>query len=157
EALAQLACAAGNLGAHAARAAPDRALLLSDLAQDKADALIAVAERLGFIVRHDDPRRRIVACPGRPACASGFIAARSLAAAVARHLSPVHNGTAVHISGCAKGCAHPLPAALTVVGGELGCAIVHQGSARAAPRRYIDLADLVGEIVRAAVVSSDVG
>jgi precorrin-3B synthase len=157
EALAQLACAAANLGARAARAAAGRALLLSDLAQDKADALIAAAEPLGFIVRHDDPRRRIIACAGRPACASGFIAARALAAEVAQHLSPIRNGTTIHISGCAKGCAHPMPAALTVVGSELGCAIVHQGSARSAPRRYIDLADLVGGIVRAAVVSSDVG
>jgi precorrin-3B synthase len=157
EALAQLLCAAANLGAHAARAAPGRALLLSDLAQDKADALAASAERLGFIVHPDDPRSRIVACPGRPACASGFIAARALAAEVAQHLSPIRSGTTIHISGCAKGCAHPMPAALTVVGGELGCAIVHQGSARAAPRRYIDPADLVGEIVRTARKLSEAG
>ena len=37
----------------------------------------------------------------------------------------------IHISGCAKGCAHPGAAALTVVGTERGCGIVH---ARLGPR-----------------------
>jgi precorrin-3B synthase len=157
EALAQLAVAAADYGAHAAGAAPGRALLLIDLMEDKADALAAIAEQLGFIVRLDDPRRRIVACPGRPACASGFIAARALAAEIAQHLSPVPDGTAIHISGCAKGCAHPIPAALTVVGGEHGCGIIHQGSARSTPRRYVDPADLVAEIVGAAARRSGAG
>ncbi len=38
--------------------------LLIGVAQERAAALAAAAERLGFIVRADDPRRRIVACPG---------------------------------------------------------------------------------------------
>jgi precorrin-3B synthase len=147
--LSELAGAAADCGAQAASAAPDRALLLSVLAEDKADVLAAVAERLGFIVRADDPRRRIVACPGRPACASGFIAARALAAEIAQNFSPVCDRTTVHISGCAKGCAHPMRATLTVVGGERGCGIVYHGSARGTPSRYVDPADLVAEIMRA--------
>ena len=35
----------------------------------------------------------------------------------------------IHISGCAKGCAHPGPAALTVVGTAAGCALITNGSA----------------------------
>jgi precorrin-3B synthase len=148
DALAQLAQFAGANGVCTVRLAPGRALLLLGVANENAAALAAEAERLGFLVRADDPRRRIVACPGKPACASGLIAARSLASEMARHLWP--SGDTVHISGCAKGCAHPAPAALTVVGTERGCGIIHQGSARAAPRTYVDPVDIVAEVVRVA-------
>ena len=40
---------------------------------------------LGFIIEARDPRRRIVACPGAPSCASGLIAARAIAAQLADH------------------------------------------------------------------------
>jgi precorrin-3B synthase len=56
----------------------------------------------------------------------------------------------VHVSGCAKGCAHPASAPLTVVGTEQGCGIVRDGSARTAPSAYLDPADIVTEIVRIA-------
>ncbi len=39
----------------------------------------------------------------------------------------------IHISGCAKGCAHAAPAALTIVGTAEGCALIANGSARDAP------------------------
>jgi precorrin-3B synthase len=149
EALAQLARIGADYGAHSLRAAPGRALLLSGPDEDGAAALAASAGRLGFVVQPDDPRRRIAACPGRPACASGWIAARALAAEVARHLPPHAGEIDVHISGCAKGCAHPAPAAVTVVGSERGCGIVHRGSARMAPRRYVNAESLVAEIARA--------
>ena len=42
----------------------------------------------------------------------------------------------IHISGCAKGCAHAEPAALTVVGTPDGCALIADGSARDAPFRH---------------------
>jgi precorrin-3B synthase len=86
-----------------------------------------VAERLGFITEASDPRRRIAACPGAPSCAHGLIAARALAAEVARHVSLPGDGIAVHVSGCAKGCAHPKPALFTIVGAEQGCGIVRDG------------------------------
>src|SRR5262249_25063237 len=116
------------------------------LAEADVNALTSAAEALGFVVRADDPRRVIVACPGKPACASGHIAARALAAEIAPQLPP--QSATVHISGCAKGCAHPAPAALTLVGTERGCGIVHNGSARATPIRHVDSADLVSEIAR---------
>jgi precorrin-3B synthase len=106
------------------------------------------AERLGFIIDARDPRRRIVACPGAPSCASGLIAARALAAELASHLPVSGDGIAVHVSGCAKGCAHPGAAPLTIVGTERGCGIVHNDSARAAPFAHVDAATLVAEIAR---------
>jgi len=131
DALSRLAHVAGAYGARAVRPAPYRSLLLLGIARENADHVAAKIEREGFIVRADDPRRRVVACPGRPACASGLIAARALAGEIAHRLPSSQD--VVHISGCAKGCAHPAPAALTVVGTQRGCDIIAHGSARAAP------------------------
>lgn len=124
-------------GATWLRPAPDRALLLGPLNEAGADAVARAAEGFGFIVSAADPRRRVVACPGAPFCASGHIPARALAAELAPLLPP-GQGIALHISGCAKGCAHPKAAALTVVGTERGYGIVRNGTARAAPAAFVD-------------------
>jgi precorrin-3B synthase len=149
DALCELARLAAAHGARTARPAHGRALLLIGLPNKSASHLADALAALGFITRADDPRLRIVACPGRPACASGLIAARALATEIAQHAIALHglpeNGT-LHVSGCPKGCAHPAPAALTMVGTERGCGIVRHGTARMTPDRYIDPADLVSEI-----------
>jgi precorrin-3B synthase len=79
-----------------------------------------------------------------------LIAARALAAEIAQHLPSSGDGIALHVSGCAKGCAHPAPAPLTIVGTEQGCGIVRDGAARATPSAYVDPVDIVAEIVRIA-------
>lgn len=148
ETLAELARMAKMSGASWARPAPDRALLLGPLTQANAMAATPGAEKLGFIVDAADPRRRIAACPGAPACARGLIAARALAAEIARHVPLPGDGIAIHVSGCAKGCAHQKPAPLTIVGTAQGCGIVHSGSARATPSAYAGPSDLVAELDR---------
>jgi len=152
DALAQLVSVASHRGACAVRPAPDRALMLTGISAPDVRDLTNAAERLGFVVRSDDPRRRIAACPGAPACASGLISARMLASALAPVFAPIldsgRNGTVVHISGCSKGCAHPAPAALTLVGTSQGCGVVHKGSARTVPHHYVDPGHLGGEIAR---------
>jgi precorrin-3B synthase len=154
DALAELAQAAGRYGVQFAQLAPARALLLLGVAPRDATALAEEAARVGLIVSPDDPRRVIVACPGKPDCTSGLIPARALARELSQHLQWPHayapgDGRAiVHISGCTKGCAHPSPAPLTVVGTERGCGIVHHGSARHAPSCHVDPADLTAEIKR---------
>ncbi|MCB1453038.1 MAG: precorrin-3B synthase, partial [Rhizobiaceae bacterium] len=70
----------------------------------------------------------IFACPGTQGCASGFIPARQIARDVARELPA--DMASLHISGCAKGCAHPAKAALTLVGTENGVELVEGGTAR---------------------------
>jgi precorrin-3B synthase len=130
------------------RPAPDRALLFGPLGAGQAETTRVAAERLGFITEVSDPRRRIAACPGAPFCAHGLIASRALAAELARHLSPFGAGIAVHVSGCAKGCAHPQAAPFTIVGGEQGCGIVREGSARDEPSEYADPADLAALLDR---------
>lgn len=153
DALCDLAHIAAMRGVRSIRPVSGRALLLIGATPDDAAALAIAAENLSFIAQADDPRRSIVACPGKPACASGLIAARALAMEVAPHLPS--RGKTIHISGCAKGCAHPASAALTVIGTERGCGIVRNGSARAAPYRHADPADVVAEIVRLATPSSE--
>ena len=140
ETLIALAESASAHGARAVRPAPDRALLLIGIAEQDITASAHEAARLGFVTRADDPRRRIVACPGAPACASGFIAARKLALEFADLLGShiLQGKDLMHISGCAKGCAHPQPAALTIVGSARGCGIVEHGTARATPHTYVD-------------------
>ena len=144
--LAELARRAALHGVREFRPAPDRVLMLIGVSPARALDLATVAAELGFIVDADDSRRRIAACPGAPACASGFIAARQLAAALAPRLAGLPDGIAIHISGCAKGCAHPGTAALTVVGDLRGCGIVRNGTARATPSYHVAPAELVAHL-----------
>ena len=152
-ALTELARAAGAGGVGLVRPAPGRALLLLGVTEEIAAALATSAEQLGFLARADDPRRRVIACPGKPDCASGLIAARALAAELARELPP--GSETIHISGCCKGCAHPAPAALTVVGTARGCGIVQYGPAHAEPRYHVDPAALAAEVARIAAEGSE--
>jgi precorrin-3B synthase len=88
-----------------------------------------------------------------------LIPARALAAALAPNLAPhlasTSGGISVHISGCPKGCAHPKPAALTIVGTDRGCGIIHHGSARATPEHHVGPANLAAEISRIATGTSE--
>jgi precorrin-3B synthase len=206
DALAEIVRLAATGGARAVWPLPDRALLLIGASAPDALKITLAAQQLGFVVHADDPRRRIAACPGAPACLSGLIPARAVALALAPLLASigagsrgpfaapsavveegpgggsagrstqVHHGTprspqslgetvaallrhelahtavdqvigerrdiALHISGCPKGCAHPMPAALTVVGTPRGCGVVHHGCACETPRHYLDPANL---------------
>jgi precorrin-3B synthase len=65
----------------------------------------------------DDPLLRVSACTGAPGCGSASVATRELARELARH---VPAGRYLHVSGCAKGCAHPGPASVTLTGRD-GC------------------------------------
>jgi len=148
ETLVELARMAKTNSADWARPAPGRALLLGPLSEANATATKQAAACLGFVTEPSDPRRRIAACPGAALCAHGLIAARALAAEIARHVPLPGDGIAIHVSGCAKGCAHPKPAPLTIVGTAQGCGIVRNGSAQSAPSAYADPADLLAELGR---------
>jgi precorrin-3B synthase len=129
--LEQLADAGVAAGAIGFRAAPGRALLTIGLTERSAHIFAAAADKLGFIVRADDPRRHVVACAGAPICASAHIASRALAPLIAEQAGRyLHDAVTIHISGCAKGCAQAAPAALTVVGTPDGGALIADGSPR---------------------------
>lgn len=80
---------------------------------------------LGLITDPSDPRLSLTTCPGRPACGSAEAATRDDAARLATLLP----GIAIHLSGCAKGCAHPAPAAITLVARPDGYALIRDGRA----------------------------
>ncbi|UCI16677.1 precorrin-3B synthase [Mesorhizobium sp. B2-1-8] len=117
------------------RLAPGRALLFLGQPADTSQPLQQTATTLGFVTSATDPRTRIAACPGAPACASGRIATRDIAEAIAAENADTLDFT-LHISGCAKGCAHPGPAALTIVGDENGAGLVVNATAKALPAGY---------------------
>jgi precorrin-3B synthase len=150
--LQRLSDAAEAARAGGMRVAPGRALMVIGLTRQTAVSFAAAAEALGFIVHADDPRRRVIACAGAPICASANIAARTLAPQIAAAAAPHLEGSfKIHISGCAKGCAHPAPAALTIVGTASGCALIANGATRDTPFKIIatrELTDAVAGIAR---------
>ncbi|MER8368523.1 precorrin-3B synthase [Mesorhizobium sp. M1348] len=142
-----------TLGAAEIRLAPGRALLLLGLSQAACLSLQKTAATVGFVTDAADPRTRIAACPGAPACASGRIATRDIAEIIATENRDILDSSlTLHISGCAKGCARPGPAALTLVGGENGAGLVVDGTAKALPAGYrpgYDAAHGIGRIAAA--------
>ena len=87
----------------------------------------------GLITQSNDPRLRVVACTGAPGCLQAAAATRPLARALAPHV-PI--GRLLHVSGCAKGCAHP-KAAATLVATPAGFDLIRNGTASSPP-------DLIG-------------
>lgn len=75
-----------------------------------------------------DPVLEVSACPGAPSCAQATVATRELA----RRLADKVEGT-LHVSGCAKGCARPAKAALTLVGRDGRFDLVRDGRASDTP------------------------
>lgn len=124
------ACASGEL-----RLTPWRTILLPGV-EGTPDRLRRLAA-LGFIVDGADPRLHVSACAGRSGCAQATTDTRADAAALAPFAAP---GRAIHVSGCAKGCARSVAAAVTLVGREGRYDLVRDGRARDAPAlRDLDL------------------
>ena len=79
----------------------------------------------------EDSRLCVIACTGAPACASAHASTRADAAFIAAR----HPPGLIHLSGCAKGCAHPAPAAFTLVAAPDGYGLVRDGRAGDPPER----------------------
>ncbi|WP_442920803.1 precorrin-3B synthase [Mesorhizobium sp. CCNWLW176] len=150
--LIALCRAAESLGATEFRPAPRRTLIVLGLSQSACITLQHHAKSLGFITDPLDPRRFIAACPGTPACASGLLHTRDIASQLAKASADLLDGSfELHVSGCAKGCAHPAPAALTLVGGEKGAGLVVDGTAKDLPAGYTsgyEAARALGRVAR---------
>jgi precorrin-3B synthase len=116
------------------RLTPRRMILIEGLRE--------MPQHNGLVTRADDPLLRVVACTGAPACPEAYTETRKLAASLAPHLAPE---TCLHVSGCAKGCAHPNASDLTLVGTPGGFDLVRNGSPRDVPaRRGLTTADVRG-------------
>ena len=116
---AQTLAALADLGA--LRLTPWRMLLIEGLAQ--------APDLEGVITRAEDPMLRVVACSGAPACPQALGDTRSLARALAPHVTGL-----LHVSGCAKGCAHPGPAR-TLTATPVGFDLICDGPASGIPDR----------------------
>jgi precorrin-3B synthase len=120
---------AGHPGSGALRISPWRMLLIEGASH--------APDAPGLITCADDPLLRVVACTGAPACLQAAIATRPLA----RWLAPyVPVDALLHVSGCAKGCAHQ-NAALTLVGTEGGINLIRHGNASSKPDVFALSAD----------------
>ncbi len=84
----------------------------------------------GLVTHANDSLLRVVACTGAPACPEALAETRDLATSLAPHIPADER---LHVSGCAKGCAHPGPAAITLVGTADGFDLVRNGSPRDIP------------------------
>ncbi|WP_340265987.1 cobalamin biosynthesis protein CobG [Sphingobium mellinum] len=86
----------------------------------------------GSPAESDDPASPLLnahACPGAPACPQASVATRALAA----RLAPRVPG--LHVSGCAKGCAHPAQAAVVLTGRDGRFDLAFNARAGAPPAR----------------------
>lgn len=93
----------------------------------------------GLILDARDPRLRVSACTGAPGCLQALSATRDLARDLARF---VPEGQLLHVSGCAKGCAHPGPAPLVLTATAPDTfALIHHGKAGDQPLRVSLRAD----------------
>ena len=84
----------------------------------------------GLITDPADPILRITACTGAPACPQALGDTRTLARRLAPHLP---TGQKLHISGCAKGCAHPAAAETTLTATGQGYDLIRNGTASDIP------------------------
>ncbi len=75
----------------------------------------------GFVTKPGNPILAAHACPGAPFCTSATVTTHD----IARALAPRHAG--LHVSGCAKGCARPARAPMTLVGREGAYDLVTDG------------------------------
>jgi precorrin-3B synthase len=124
ESLVGLAKDALRSGAKEIRLTPWRVLLIPLSSREAANQLVGGLPKDAFILDPADARRRVAACVGAPACQNATTAIRDdagrLASLVAEH-------SFLHVSGCAKGCAHPRPAPVTLVGRDGHYDLVRDG------------------------------
>jgi precorrin-3B synthase len=108
---------------------PWRALVITNVRAP--DALQQSLSGLPVIADPDDPLLRIAACPGEPACMAATVPTRS----DALRLLALGLPGMLHVAGCAKGCAHPAAADVTLVGEAGHYALVHAGTSGDRPMR----------------------
>ncbi|WHO76110.1 precorrin-3B synthase [Rhizobium sp. BT03] len=124
-------------GATAIRLAPGRSFFLLGLAAEAAPAVQTAAAESGFGAQACEKAEHIAACAGAGACGSAFYKTRSLARRILAAAPALFDGSlTLHLSGCAKGCAHARPA-LTLTGTAEGYDLILHGLAADRPDERI--------------------
>ncbi len=137
-------------GATQLRLTPWRAIVLPCPSLAAAERLARHAQSLNFIVAAEDWRLSVVACPGAPECPQALGQTRrglDRVAKIARALS--RDSIALHVSGCAKGCAKPSKTPLTLVANGAGFDFAFDGAANDPPQRSATTLDEIADILAA--------
>ena len=118
---------------HALRMTPWRMVL--------SEGKLTMPSAPGLITDACDPALRVIACSGAPRCREAHADTRGLAATLAPNIG---GAARLHVSGCAKGCAHSGAVAITLVATAAGFDLVRDGSTRDEPvLRGLDRDDIV--------------
>jgi precorrin-3B synthase len=152
EAFERLIAVAEESDAPELRLSPSRGIVLVPTRPERAATHLA-ALAADFIIGADDPRRAVATCTGAPACASGTTPTLRDAAHLAAVFAPfAARGLSAHVSGCAKGCARPGPADLTLVGHGGTYGIVLRGSPGDPPTQQLPIEAALERLGRAATL-----
>lgn len=144
EGLRRLGEFASDIGVHEIRPSAWRGLAFCGLTIDAATSLREALRGEGLIVEADDPRLAVSACSGSPACTRGEAPTLADAAVLADTVAPLlADGVSLHVSGCAKSCAHPGKAHLTLVGRDGRYDMIVDGSASDGAIAHLSLGELV--------------
>jgi precorrin-3B synthase len=153
--LIEVAGWAKRFGDGEVRLSPWRGIVFPSVRPEHLAALTALACGAGLIAEPGDPRLAVFACPGSPDCANASVATRRDASRLAAAAGPLLRGGArIHVSGCAKGCAHPGRAALTLVGDGGAYRVVVAGSPRDPAIARLAIGD-IEERLRSVETSAD--
>ena len=137
--LRALSEAAKDLEIDEMRLTPWRSILLPCKTARDTETVLKRADEIGLVTSPNDPRLLIRTCPGAPACTSAEAPTRQIAGRIASALA--QGGIAqvspgdppIHLSGCRKGCAHPMPAPLTIVANAGVYDLIAEGTASDEP------------------------
>jgi precorrin-3B synthase len=131
-ALTSLADLAERYGDAGVRTTPFRALLLTGIAAADEKNLRDEVSTLGLIPDSTDPRLTIFACVGASSCSSASVDTRGDASYLATAVGATRDDI-IHVSGCAKACAHRGSTALTLVGRDGRYDLIRNGTAADRP------------------------
>jgi precorrin-3B synthase len=133
--LAALASLADDFGEGVLVPTHWRVFLIPARNAEAARRVLDAARKLDLIVGNDDPRLSVAACPGAPECPQAQGETRSALARLAPLAQKLagEDGVGLHISGCAKGCARPKSAPVTLIANDGGFDLVEHGRANDAP------------------------
>ncbi|MGO4387911.1 precorrin-3B synthase [Microvirga sp. 2YAF29] len=125
-----------------------RGILIPGVDQRHLTELLDAAAVAGFVTDGNDPRLSLHACPGKPDCASALTSASADALRVAEACKGLlSQGVTLHVSGCAKGCAHPGKSDLTLIGrSDDSYDIVHQGCSRDATSLHLSVEEIMKKL-----------
>ena len=123
--LHHLADLAEAFGDGTLRVSPYRALILPGVAHQPATL------PQDLLTTATDQALHAHACPGAPFCASASVATQADLRALLGRISPWQGE--LHLSGCAKGCAHPAPAEIVLTGEAGRYNLIRNARADASP------------------------